>query len=141
MKSLINKCEAHLFTKGDLETRDFVSFSVPLWNIFSMVSGRKELKGYDNLKYSILCDGMKTPIILLNNTKENWLMAIRQVKREYLVDYDEWDTYAKYIAYSGNQRIEVAKEQEFGKISCMLAEDVHWAHALHLVLENESSIK
>jgi len=141
MKSLINKCEAYLFTKGNLETKEFVSFSVPFWNIFSMVSGRKELEGYENLKDSILSEGMKTPIILLNNTKENWLMAIRQVKREYLVDYDEWDTYAKYIAYSGNQRIEIAKEQGAGKISCMLAEDVHWAHALYLVLENESSNK
>jgi hypothetical protein len=137
VKSRINKLEAHLFVNNKLETRGFISNYIPLSKIFCLVGKRPQLKGHRELKYSILSDGMDTPIILLDNNEWNYTMSIRQVKKEWVSNYQ---SHYDFIAYSGNQRLKIAKELEFSKISCVVAEDVHWAHAIHLIL-NKGSIE
>ena len=76
-------------------------------SIFSPVKHRKELKNYKNLFEDISKRGMKTPIILLKNTKKNYEEPLELVKEDLIV---EWNPEKEYLAYSGNSRIEIGKE-------------------------------
>ena len=106
---------------------------VELDDIFCPVNQRQSLAGYKFLKEVITSDqSMRTPIILIPNTQINYDMAIRQVRKEFIVPRNpDKDV----LAYNGNQRIQIAKELNYIAISCLLVEDVHWAYTVHLVLE------
>ena len=47
----------------------------------------------------------------------------------------DWNPERKYLAYSGNSRIEIAKELSYDTIDVILVENMRWAHAAHLALQ------
>ena len=101
-------------------------------SIFSPVKHRKELKNYKNLFEDISKRGMKTPIILLKNTKKNYEEPLELVKEDLIV---EWNPDKEYLAYSGNSRIEIGKELGCDSVDSILVEDMRWAHAAHIALQ------
>ena len=122
------------FFETELTCKTFWTFSVGLDFIFRPVKNRKELKGYKDTLASINKYGMKTPIILLDNNQENYEKPLEFVKKEFIV---RWNPTNKYLAYSGNSRIEIAKEIGCDTIDAILVDDMRWAHAAHLALQGK----
>ena len=54
------------------------------------------------LKYDIVRKGLLDPIIVIDNTKENYEMALRQITPDLIQPFDST---RPYLAYSGNQTI------------------------------------
>ena len=120
------------FFETELTNKTFLAFNVGLDFIFCPDTDRKQLKGYKETLASINKYGMKTPIILLENTQENYEKPLELVKKDLIVD---WNPDRKYLAYSGNSRIEIAKELGCDTIDAILVDDMRWAHAAHLALQ------
>ena len=143
LESQKNQVEAFLVENIDgLVWHEYNSIPVNITDIFSPVNQRQSLAGYKYLKDVISSDkSMKTPVILIPNTQTNYDMAIRQVRKDFVVPRNP---NKDLLAYNGNQRIQIAKELDYIAISSMLAEDIRWAYTIHLVLDegritNESS--
>ena len=84
---------------------------------------------------------MKHPIILIPNTIENYNLAIRQVKTEYIVKREQNEFGAssqKYLCMYGNQRLDIYKDASFSYIWSVITENVEWSHAVYLELKNSS---
>ena len=79
----------------ELLANTFSVNEVSMNSIFSPVKHRKELKNYDTLKADINRQGMKTPIILLKNTKENYEKPLVLVEESLIV---EWNPEKEYLA-------------------------------------------
>ena len=120
------------FFNEELLSSTFWTFRVSINSIFSPVKHRKELKNYKNLFKDISKRGMKTPIILLKNTKKNYEEPLELVKEDLIV---EWNPDKEYLAYSGNSRIEIGKELGCDSVDSILVEDMRWAHAAHIALQ------
>ena len=120
------------FFNEELLSSTFWTFRVSINSIFSPVKHRKELKNYKNLFEDISKRGMKTPIILLKNTKKNYEEPLELVKEDLIV---EWNPDKEYLAYSGNSRIEIVKELGGDSVDSILVEDMRWAHAAHIALQ------
>ena len=129
-----NQVEAFLVESIDgLVWHEYNTIPVDVSDIFSPVNQRQSLAGYKYLKDVISSDeSMKTPIILIPNTQTNYDMAIRQVRKDYVVPRNP---NKDLLAYNGNQRIQIAKELGYIAISSMLVENVQWAYTVHLVLD------
>lgn len=98
-------------------------------DIFIPVSQREEQEDYETIKYNIVKSGMLYPIIIIPNTPKDYTEAIINVHDEYVV---ERDPSKPYLAYTGNQRLTIAKEFGFTEISAYLVPNSNWAHATHL---------
>jgi len=129
-----NQVEAFLVESNDgLVWHEYNTIPVDVSDIFSPVNQRQSLAGYKYLKDVISSDeSMKTPIILIPNTQTNYDMAVRQVRKDFLVPRNP---NKDLLAYNGNQRIQIAKELGYIAISSMLVENVQWAYTVHLVLD------
>ena len=125
--------EAFLVNNFDVASKEYSALPVDLDEIFYPVNQRQSFAGYSVLKAMITsAKSMITPIILIPNTQFNYDMAMRNVRKDFIVprnpDRD-------LLAYNGNQRIQIAKELDYVAIYSMLVEDVRWAHTVHLVLD------
>ena len=120
------------FFNKELLSGTFWVNRVSIDSIFSPVKHRKELENYETLLADIGKQGMKTPIILLKNTRENYEKPLELVKRDLIV---KWNPDKKYLAYSGNSRIEVGKEMGCNSIDSIIVKDMRWAHAAHIALQ------
>jgi len=129
-----NQVEAFLVESIDgLVWHEYNTIPVDVSDIFSPVNQRQSLAGYKYLKDVISSDeSMKTPIILIPNTQTNYDMAVRQVRKDFVVPRNP---NKDLLAYNGNQRIQIAKELGYIAISSMLVENVQWAYTVHLVLD------
>ncbi len=134
LESQKNQIEAFLVEHIDgLVWHEYNSIPVDVTDIFSPVNQRQSLAGYKYLKDVISSDkSMKTPVILIPNTQTNYDMAIRQVRKDFVVPRNP---NKDLLAYNGNQRIQIAKELGYIAISSMLVENVQWAYTVHLVLD------
>lgn len=90
-------------------------------------------RGDAKLKYDIIKRGLLHPIIVIENTKFNYKMAIRQITPDLILPYD---VEKPLLAYTGNQRIEIAKKWRYSYISTLIMPDVHWAHAAQLQIQD-----
>ena len=120
------------FFNEELLSGTFWVNRVSIDSIFSPVKHRKELENYETLLADIGKQGMKTPIILLKNTRENYEKPLELVRKDLIV---EWNPDKKYLAYSGNSRIEVGKEMGCNSIDSIIVKDMRWAHAAHIALK------
>ena len=120
------------FFNEELLSGTFWVNRVSIDSIFSPVKHRKELENYETLLADIGKQGMKTPIILLKNTRENYEKPLELVRKDLIV---EWNPDKKYLAYSGNSRIEVVKEMGCNSIDSIIVKDMRWAHAAHIALQ------
>mgnify|MGYP003147860597 CR=1 FL=1 len=134
LKSQKNQVEAFLVESNEgLVWHEYNAVPVDIEDIFCPVNQRQSLSGYKYLFDVISSDkSMKTPIILIRNTQTNYDMAIRQVRKDFVVPRNE---NKDLLAYNGNQRIQIAKELGYIAISSMLVESVQWAYTVHLVLD------
>lgn len=85
------------------------------------------------LKYDIIKKGLLDPIIVIENTKYNYQMAIRQISKDLILPFD---SKKPLLAYTGNQRIVIARKWRYSYISTLIMPDVHWAHAAQLHIQN-----
>ncbi len=90
-------------------------------------------KGDAKLKYDIIKKGLLHPIIVIENTEHNYNMAIRQITEDLILPFD---SEKPLLAYTGNQRITIAKKWRYSYISTLIMPDVHWAHAAQLQIQN-----
>ena len=90
-------------------------------------------RGDAKLKYDIIKKGLLHPIIVIENTKANYTMAMRQVTEDLILPFDSTKS---LLAYTGNQRIVIAKKWRYSYISTIKMPDVHWAHAAQLQIQN-----
>ena len=65
------------------------------------------------------------------NTYPNWYASQRGVKNHH-----PWLKSYPLLAYTGNQRLTIARKLGYDTISCIIAEDVKWAHAYQLILQD-----
>ena len=86
------------------------------------------------LKNDIIERGLTHPIIVIENTKANYDMAIRQVSEDLILPFED-ENVKSFLAYTGNQRIVIAKELGYSYISTLIMSDVHWAHAAQLHIQ------
>ena len=115
----------------DMRTKYLASQSMNLTNIFQVVGSRKDQEGYDELKCNVEAEGFKNPIILIPNTLENFNLAIRQVEKAYVKD---WESSRPYLCMYGNQRIQIALDLRISQLQSIITPTVEWAHATHLKL-------
>tara|TARA_B100002019_G_C20705009_1_gene327492 strand:- start:63 stop:449 length:387 start_codon:yes stop_codon:yes gene_type:complete len=125
---------AKIFKDFELIQKQYEPRMVHTTDIFCPVSHRKEQDGYAELRQDVLQNGMKHPVILIPNTEENYQLAIRQVKTEYIVKREN----SKYLCMYGNQRLDIYKDASFSYIWSVLTENVEWSHAVYLELKNSS---
>ena len=118
----------------ELTKADYAVTGVATDIIAPHVKEREHLKGFAELSADLESNGMINPIILLPNTQHNYEMASRGVIKDLLCEYDPRKL---VLAYSGNQRLEIAKQMEIDVIDSILCEDVRWAHAISLQLNGE----
>lgn len=118
---------------GELNATTFATMAVDLDYIACPVKERELINGYDFLKWSIITNGMTDPVILLPNSQSVYDMAIRQVDKRFI---NNFDPSAKLLAYTGSQRISIAKELDYMAIEAVIVEDVHWAHSVQLMLQD-----
>jgi hypothetical protein len=90
-------------------------------------------KGDAKLKYDIIKKGLTHPIIVIENTESNYKMAIRQITEDLIIPFD---SKKPLLAYTGNQRLTIAKKWRYRYISALIMPDVHWAHAAQLLIQN-----
>ena len=103
---------------------------LPITNIFQVVGKRSEQKGYNKLRQDIEENGFRKPIIIINNTIENYGLAIRKVNMSYVRYWVNKDK--PYLCVYGNQRIDIAMKLGFSSIDAILAPNIEWAYAIHL---------
>ena len=75
-----------LTAESELLEKEFkVIISLPLINIFQIVGKRSEQDGYDELRRDVEENGFIKPIVIINNTIENYNLAIRKVNKRLLL--------------------------------------------------------
>lgn len=141
LQSQVRRVKTYLF-KGDVLEAEYAVTGVALDLIAPHVSQRKNLKGFEALAKDIQANTMINPIIVIPNTQKNYDLASRNVVEEFLCEYNPDKN---VLAYSGNQRLEVARQLDIEVIDCILCENVEWAHAISLKLnegklENETTL-
>ena len=124
--------KVRLFKDFELIEKEYEPEMVHITDIFCPVSHREEQDGYAELRQDVLENGMKHPVILIPNTKENYHLAIRQVNPEYIRERIP----NKYLCMYGNQRLEIFKSYTY--IWSVITENVEWSHAVFLELKNSS---
>ena len=75
--------------------------------------------------------GLIDPIIVMPNTYPNWWASQRGVK-----NHQAWLKSYPLLAYTGNQRLRIARKLGYDTITCIIAENVEWAHAYQLILQD-----
>jgi len=122
------------FFEKELRNKTYWVFEVSLDFIFTPVKDRKKLKGYNETLMDINKNGMNDPVILLDNNQENYEKPLELVKKKFI---KRWNPNNRYLAYSGNSRIEMARDLNCTSIDAILVDDMRWAHAAHLALQGK----
>tara|TARA_Y100001963_G_C6738950_1_gene427888 strand:+ start:327 stop:761 length:435 start_codon:yes stop_codon:yes gene_type:complete len=119
-----------VYWDGDLQIRRRDAVETALIDIQCAVRPSID---YKVLWKDIAYNGMTDPIIIIPNSEKNYDLAIRQITPDLILPYEP---NRPCLAYTGNQRIALAKWKNFSHISTIEMPDVHWAHAAHLKLQN-----
>ena len=115
-------------TETGLKDETFVPMEAAIKLICRAVKHERVQK---SLAKSFNEEGLLDPIIVIPNTYANWMMAVRGVK-----SHTPWLKSYPLLAYTGNQRLTLARKLGYDTISCIIAEDVHWAHSYQLTLQD-----
>ena len=119
-----------LTAESELLEKEFkVIISLPLINIFQIVGKRSEQDGYDELRRDVEENGFIKPIVIINNTIENYNLAIRKVNKSFV---RFWQEHKPYLCIYGNQRIDIALKLGIFHLDAILAPNIEWAYAIHL---------
>ena len=119
-----------LTADSELLEKEFkVIISLPLINVFQIVGKRSEQDGYDELQQDVKDNGFIKPIVIINNTIENYNLAIRKVNKS-VVRF--WQEHKPYLCIYGNQRIDIALKLRIFHLDAILTPNIEWAHADYL---------
>ena len=105
----------------------------PLIQVFQVVGKRSEQDGYGELQRSVIESGFINPIVIIDNTYENYNLAIRRVTKRFVRSYI--NAHRTYLCMYGNQRIDIALDLRIFHLDAILAPNVEWAHAIQLELD------
>ena len=123
-----NKITAYLMTPEELKEETFIPMDAAISLICRAVRHERLQK---SLVKSFNEVGLLDPIIVIPNTYPNWYASQRGVKNHH-----PWLKSYPLLAYTGNQRLTIARKLGYDTISCIIAEDVKWAHAYQLILQD-----
>ena len=119
-----------LTAESELLEKEFkVIISLPLINIFQIVGKRSEQDGYDELRRDVEENGFIKPIVIINNTIENYNLAIRKVNKSFVRFCQE---HKPYLCIYGNQRIDIALKLKIFHLDAILTPNIEWAYAVYL---------
>ena len=105
----------------------------PLIQVFQVVGKRSEQDGYGELRRDVEENGFINPIVIIENTYDNYNLAIRRVTKRFVRSYI--NAYRNYLCMYGNQRIDIALDLRIFHLNAILAPNVEWAHAIQLKLD------
>ena len=126
-----------LSAKLKILTKEFeVIRHQPLIQVFQVVGKRSEQDGYGELQRSVVENGFINPIVIIDNTYENYRLAIRRVTKRFVRQYI--NAHRTYLCMYGNQRIDIALDLRIFHLDAILAPNVEWAHAIQLKLDAKS---
>ena len=117
----------------DMLTKKFKTERIPLVQVFQVVGKRSEQDGYSELRRDVEENGFINPIVIINNTYENYNLAIRRVTKRFVREYI--NAHRVYLCMYGNQRIDIALDLRIFHLNAILAPNVEWAHAIQLKLD------
>ena len=119
-----------LTAESELLEKEFkVIINLPLINVFQIVGKRSEQDGYDELQQDVKDNGFIKPIVIINNTIENYNLAIRKVNKSFV---RFWQEHKPYLCIYGNQRIDIALKLRIFHLDAILTPNIEWAHAAYL---------
>ena len=123
-----------LSAKLKILTKEFeIIHKLPLIQVFQVVGKRSEQDGYGELRRDVEENGFITPIVVIENTYDNYNLAIRRVTKRFVRSYI--NAYRNYLCMYGNQRIDIALDLRIFHLNAILAPNVEWAHAIQLNLD------
>ena len=117
----------------DMLTKNFKTERIPLIQVFQVVGKRSEQDGYSELRRDVEENGFIKPIVIIDNTYENYNLAIRRVTKRLVREYI--NAHRVYLCMYGNQRIDIALDLRIFYLNAILAPNVEWAHAIQLKLD------
>ena len=117
----------------DMLTKKFKTERIPLIQVFQVVGKRSEQDGYSELRRDVEENGFIKPIVIIDNTYENYNLAIRRVTKRFVRDYI--NAHRVYLCMYGNQRIDIALDLRIFYLDAIVAPNVEWAHAIQLKLD------
>ena len=117
----------------DMLTKEFKTHRIPLIQVFQVVGKRSEQDGYSELRRDVEENGFIKPIVIINNTYENYNLAIRRVTKRFVREYI--NAHRVYLCMYGNQRIDIALDLRIFYLDAIVAPNVEWAHAIQLKLD------
>ena len=119
-----------LTAESELLEKEFkVIISLPLINVFQIVGKRSEQDGYDELRRDVEENGFIKPIVIINNTIENYNLAIRKVNKSFV---RFWQEHKPYLCIYGNQIIYISLKLKIFHLDAILTPNIEWAHAVYL---------
>ena len=123
-----------LSAKLKILTKEFeIIHKLPLIQVFQVVGKRSEQEGYSELRRDVEENGFIKPIVIINNTYDNYNLAIRRVTKRFVRSYI--NAHRVYLCMYGNQRIDIALDLRIFHLNAILAPNVEWAHAIQLHLD------
>ena len=123
-----------LSAKLKVLTKEFeIIHKLPLIQVFQVVGKRSEQDGYGELRRDVEENGFINPIVVIENTYDNYNLAIRRVTKRFVRSYI--NAYRNYLCMYGNQRIDIALDLRIFHLNAILAPNVEWAHAIQLKLD------
>ena len=130
LQSKIHEVKVTYVCEEGIQYKTYHCTNIPIENIADFVSleSRLEQPGFYDLEQTILEEGMRNPILLVPNSVEEYDGGSLTVNTSYLSQYDPTK---KYLCIFGNQRLAIAKRNNFNSISSIVVENAYHAILLH----------
>lgn len=127
LQSKLNEINVVYVSESGIQYKTYYSSNISISNIADFVSleSRLEQPGFYELEETILSNGMENPIILVPNTIEEYDKGSLTVTSEYL---SQFNPTKPYLCVFGNQRLAIAKRNNFTAISSIITQDA--SHAI-----------
>jgi hypothetical protein len=130
LQSKINEVKVTYVCEEGIQYKTYHCTNIPIENIADFVSleSRLEQSGFYELEKTILEEGMRNPILLVPNSLEEYDAGSLTVNTSYLSQYNPTK---KYLCIFGNQRLAIAKRNNFNSISSIVVKNAYYAILLH----------
>jgi len=121
LQSKINEVKVTYVCEEGIQYKTYHCTNIPIENIADFVSleSRLEQSGFYELEKTILEEGMRNPILLVPNSIEEYEAGSATVNETYL---SEFNPTKPYLCIFGNQRLAIAKRNNFSSISSIIVE-------------------
>ena len=127
----IQPVTAFLHKNEELQQSTFQPIEVLITLIQSSVPHPNSNKEYKLVEKSIIEQGLQNPVIVIPNTAANFTACVKNVKGAAVKRLQT----KPLLAYTGNQRLDIARKLKYDTISVIIAEDVYWAHSYQLTIQ------